>query len=274
MHIVAVRLALLDTWTFANYYPGSQLHRKGSGGSWWINRTWPSKVPLQQWRPGTSWAALAMFSPSHRWRKWSFPSISHSWNIVPSFGLPRPHRKSHEWLPSCLGAGAHAIWGEAGAVGSVRPGEEKVSGGSNCYLQLPNKGEDKAKLFPEVCRDRTRGNRHCLKCMKIWKFLIQEIFIWSAMILVRHWKKLPREAVGFLSLKVFKIKLDIALRDLIWIDLLWAEAGSRELLRSIPVYEVVRWPNSLTESLLPHVPHVQLHAISFSRENETNIWQK
>lgn len=141
-------------------------------------------------------------------------------------------------------------------------------------LQLPNKGEDKAKLFPEECRDSTRGNRHCLKCMKIWKFLIQEIFFWSAMVLVKHWKRLPRQAVGFLSLKVFKMKLDIALRNLIWIDLLWVEGGSRELLRSLPIYEVVRWPNSLTESLLPHVPHVQHHAISFSRENETNIWQK
>lgn len=187
-----------------------------------------------------------MFLPSHRWRKQSLASVWHSWNTGPSLGLPSPHRKSHESLPSWSGAEEHAIWGETGAVGSVHPGEEKVSGWSNCCLQLPIKREDKATLFPEACKDRTRGNRHCLKHMKIWRVLIQEGFFWSTVRLVKHWKRLPRWAMGPLSLEVFKIKPDTALCNLIWIDHLRVEGGSRELLRSLPIYVVVWWPDSLS----------------------------
>lgn len=32
VHIIAVCLALLDIWTFGNYYARTQLYRKGSGG--------------------------------------------------------------------------------------------------------------------------------------------------------------------------------------------------------------------------------------------------
>ena len=40
---------------------------------------------------------------------------------------------------------------------------------------------------------------------------------------MRHWKRLPREVVDVLSLETFKVKLDQALSNLVYVSLLTAE---------------------------------------------------
>ena len=68
-------------------------------------------------------------------------------------------------------------------------------------------------LFVMECRDRTRGNGFKLKEGRFrldirMKFLTQRE--------VRHWHRLPREAVDAPSLEVFKARLDGALGNLVW----------------------------------------------------------
>ena len=46
---------------------------------------------------------------------------------------------------------------------------------------------------------------------------------------VRHWKRLPREAVGALFLEVFKAGLDGALGNLVWWEESLTMAGGVEL---------------------------------------------
>jgi len=45
---------------------------------------------------------------------------------------------------------------------------------------------------------------------------------------VRHWHRLPREAVATLSLAVFKARLDGALSTLVWCKVSLAMAGRLE----------------------------------------------
>jgi len=67
-------------------------------------------------------------------------------------------------------------------------------------------------LFTRVCRDRTRGNGCNLKEGRFRLDMRKKFF---TMRVVRHWPRLPREAVAAPSLAVFKARLDGALSNLV-----------------------------------------------------------
>ena len=70
--------------------------------------------------------------------------------------------------------------------------------------------KDGEGLFIRVCSDRVRGNDFKLKGGRLdrrKKFFTVRV--------VRHWNRLPREAVAAPSLEVFKARLDGALSNLV-----------------------------------------------------------
>jgi len=67
-------------------------------------------------------------------------------------------------------------------------------------------------LFPRMCSDRTRGNGCKLKEGRFTLDIRENFF---TMRVVKHWHRLPREAVATPSLAVFKARLDGALSDLV-----------------------------------------------------------
>jgi len=76
-----------------------------------------------------------------------------------------------------------------------------------------------------VCSDRTRGNGCKLKEGR-FRFDIRKKFF--TMRMVRHWPRLPREAVAAGSLAVFKARLDGALSNLVWWKMSLLMAGGLE----------------------------------------------
>jgi len=64
-----------------------------------------------------------------------------------------------------------------------------------------------------VCSDRTRGNACKLKEGR-FRLDIRKKFFTKRV--VKHWNRLPREAVDAPSLAVFKARLDGALNTLVW----------------------------------------------------------
>jgi len=67
-------------------------------------------------------------------------------------------------------------------------------------------------LFTRVCSDRTRGNSSKLKEGRCRLDVRKKSF---PMRVVKHWNRLPREAVDALSLAVFMARLDGALSNLV-----------------------------------------------------------
>ncbi|GAB0188388.1 hypothetical protein GRJ2_001304100 [Grus japonensis] len=67
-------------------------------------------------------------------------------------------------------------------------------------------------LFTRACNNRTRGNGFKLKEGRFRLDIKKKFF---SMRVMRHWNRLPREAVDVPSLEVFKARLDEALGNLI-----------------------------------------------------------
>jgi len=100
-------------------------------------------------------------------------------------------------------AGTPLLWGKAESVGAVQPGEEKAVG--RPYRSLPvSEGACKEAgegLFTNAWSDRTRGNGFKMKEGRFRLDIRQKFF---TMRVVRHWNRLPREAVAAPSLEKFK----------------------------------------------------------------------
>jgi len=67
-------------------------------------------------------------------------------------------------------------------------------------------------LFTGPCSDRTRGDGFKLKEGRFSLGIRKKLFTVGV---VRHWNRLPREAVDDPSLEVFKARLDVALSNLV-----------------------------------------------------------
>jgi len=76
-----------------------------------------------------------------------------------------------------------------------------------------------------VGSDRTRGNGSKLKEGRFRLDIRKKFF---PMRVVKHWPRLPREAVAAPSLEVFKARLDGALSNLVWWKLSLPTAGGLE----------------------------------------------
>ena len=77
------------------------------------------------------------------------------------------------------------------------------------YLKRSCKKEED-RLFIRVCRDRTRGNDFKLKELR-GRFRLDTRKKVFTIHVLRHWHRLPREAVGAPSLETPKVRLDGAL---------------------------------------------------------------
>jgi len=85
--------------------------------------------------------------------------------------------------------------------------------------------KDGEGLFTRVCSDRARGNDCKLEEGRFRLDIGKKFF---TMRVVRHWHRLPREAVAAPSQAVFKARLDGALSTLVWWKMSLLMAGGLE----------------------------------------------
>jgi len=79
------------------------------------------------------------------------------------------------------------------------------------YIKVAYK-KDGERLFTKVSSDRTRGNAFKVKESRFTLYANKFVLLR----LVRPWQRLPREVAEAPSLGVFKVRLDGALRNLIY----------------------------------------------------------
>ena len=93
------------------------------------------------------------------------------------------------------------------------------------YIPVPEGAyrKDGEGLFIGVCRDRARGNSFKLKEGRLGLDIRKKFF---TMRVVKHWNRLPREAVAAPSL--VKARLDGALSNLVWWKVPLPVAGGLE----------------------------------------------
>ncbi|KAK4817650.1 hypothetical protein QYF61_023240 [Mycteria americana] len=89
--------------------------------------------------------------------------------------------------------------------------------------------KDGDRLFSEACCDRTRSNGFKLREGR-FRLDLRKKFI--TMRVVRHWPRLPREVVDAPSLEAFKVRLDGALSNLVWLKMSLVMAGGCDLART------------------------------------------
>ena len=82
-----------------------------------------------------------------------------------------------------------------------------------------------------VPSDKTRGHGHRLKHLKL-PLNVRKYF--SAVMVVKHWDRLPREVVESPSLEIFKTQLDKVLSNQLLLTLLELGVGLDDLSRSRP----------------------------------------
>jgi len=111
-------------------------------------------------------------------------------------------------------AGASLLQRHAERLGVVQPGEQKAPGKPYCSLPVPEGAYKKVRegRFTRLCSDRTRGNGFKLIEGRLKLAIRKEFF---TVRVVKHWHRLPREAVDAPSLDLFKARLDEALSNLI-----------------------------------------------------------
>lgn len=95
----------------------------------------------------------------------------------------------------------------------VQSGEEKMLGKSYSHCAVPIGGYKRARegLLKRACSDRTKGNGFRLKDCG-FKFDVRNKFF---SVNEEFWHRSAREIVAASNLKVFKVRLDKALRSLI-----------------------------------------------------------
>jgi len=99
-------------------------------------------------------------------------------------------------------------------LGLFRPEKSRLQGdliAAFQYLKAAYR-KDGEGPFTRVCSDRTRGNGCKLKDDRFRLDIRKKFF---TMRVVKHWNRLPREAVHAPSLGVFKARLNGALHNLI-----------------------------------------------------------
>jgi len=92
--------------------------------------------------------------------------------------------------------------------------KRRLQGDLMVTFQYPKVADKKAGeiLLTRAWSDRTRGNGFKLKEGRFRLDIRKKFFTVRVM---RHWNRLPREAVDAPSLEVFKVGLDRALRNLV-----------------------------------------------------------
>ena len=111
-------------------------------------------------------------------------------------------------------AGASPLQQQAERIGALQTGEEKALGGLYSSFAVPEGGlqESWGGTFSRACRDRIRSNGYKHEEGRFRLITRKKFF---AVGVVRHWNRLPREAVDALCLEVFKASLDGALSNLV-----------------------------------------------------------